>query len=125
MISFTIPSGTYESRSVSETIVKLDRGFSEETQLSVHASSISDWPRQEVTAHGINSKMSTLRGSIKVRTVSDHLDIIKYFESLKGSTAITLTYPDAGTKSVIVSNWTVGHSNSLYSNISLNMEVVY
>jgi hypothetical protein len=125
MISFTIPAGTYEGRTVSETVVKFDRGLNENIEVRLHASSIGDWPRQEQVADGINTREITVNGTIKVRNESDHLDIEYYLRSLKGATPITVTYPDASTKDLVVNSWDVTYLNSLYSNLRLTMEVVY
>lgn len=125
MISFTIPAGTYEGRSISETVVKFDRGFGEDTDLRLHTSSIGDLPRQEQVANGINTSEVTVKGTIKVRDQSDHLDIEYYLRSLKAVTPITVTYPDSSTKDLIVNDWQATYLNSLYSNLQLNMEVVY
>ena len=125
MISFSIPAGTYDGRAVSLTTAKFDRGFNENTEVRLHRSSIADWPRQEQTANGINTRNVTLTGTINVRTESDHLDIIAYIKSLKSASAVTITYPDASTKTVIINSWNVSYPNYLYSNVQLTMEVIY
>ena len=124
-ISFTIPAGTYSGRTVSETTVNLDRGFQESTELKIHYSNIADFPRQEIAIDGINPATRKVSFSIKVLNESDLLDITKYFESLKGTSAITITYPDASTRTVVIESFNVSYMNSLYSGITASGEQVY
>ena len=91
-ISFIIPAGTYNGRTVSETTVKVDRGFSEENAIKVFEHKAADYPAQEIQVDGINERSTKFSFTIKNQLNSTYLDIIKYFESLKGCIAINLTY---------------------------------
>lgn len=124
-ISFDIPAGTYNGRAVSATTVKVDRGFSEENAIKVFEHKAADYPLQFIKVDGINERSTKMSFTIKNQTNSAYLDVLKYFESLKGCKAITLTYPDASTKKIIVTAWNSTLNESDYSSLQVNAELVY
>jgi hypothetical protein len=93
-IYFNIPAGTYNGRAVSATTVKVDRGFSETNSIRVRESTLEDFPFQHIKVHDINERNTDIKLTLNIKTESEYLDILKYFESLKGCKAITLRYPD-------------------------------
>ena len=124
-IYFDIPAGTYNGRAVSATTVKVDRGFSEENSIKVFEHKAADYPLQFVKVDGINERSTKITFTIKNKNTSDYLDILKYFESLKGCKAITLNYPDASTKKIIIVGWNSSLNESNYSSLQVNAELVY
>ena len=93
-IYFNIPAGTYNGRAVSARTVKVDRGFSETNSIRVRESTLEDFPFQHIKVHDINERNTDIKLTLNIKTESEYLDILKYFESLKGCKAITLRYPD-------------------------------
>lgn len=124
-ISFNIPAGTYQGRAVSATTVKLDRGVSESNSIAVHSYKAGDTPLEFIEVNGINELGTKVQFTVKNKLKSDILDITKYLESLKGTSAITITFPDASTKTVVVSKWSITMNNSLHASLQVEAELVY
>ena len=124
-ISFDIPAGTYNGRAVSATTVKVDRGFSEENGIKVFTQKAADYPSELIKVDGINEKSTKLTFTLKNKDTNSYLDILKYFESLKGCKAITLNYPDTSTKKIIVTQWNSTLVESNYSSLQVTAELVY
>ena len=124
-ISFNIPAGTYQGRAVSATTVKADRGFSESNKITVKTYKGGDQPLEFIKVDGINELKTTIRFTVNNRLVSDILDISKYLESLKSTSVVTITYPDASTKTVLMSDWSITMVDSLRASLQVNAELVY
>lgn len=124
-ISFNIPAGTYEGRAVAATTVKLDRGVSESNNIAVRSHKADDRPLEFIKVNGINELGTKIQFTIKNRLKSDILDITKYLESLKGTSTVTITFPDASTKTVVVSKWGITMNDSLHASLQVEAELVY
>lgn len=124
-ISFNIPAGTYEGRAVSATTVKLDRGVSESNNIAVRSHKADDRPLEFIKVNGINELGTKIKFTVKNRLKSDILDITKYLESLKGTSTVTITFPDASTKTVVVSKWGITMNDSLHASLQVEAELVY
>lgn len=124
-ISFNIPAGTYNGRVVAATTVKVDRGFSESNTIAVHSFKNDDYPNEQIKVNGINEVGTKFTIGLVNKTNSVYLDILKYFESLKGCKAITINYPDASTKKVIITSWNSTLNESGYSGLQATAELVY
>ena len=124
-IYFNIPAGTYNGRAVSARTVKVDRGFSETNSIRVRESTLEDFPFQHIKVHDINERNTDIKLTLNVKTESEYLDILKYFESLKGCKSITLTYPDSSTKKIIITQWSTTIQKGGYGNLNVSGELVY
>jgi hypothetical protein len=122
MIYFTIPAGTYGGRVVSQTQVDLDRGVNSSSSTIVHEGT-GLGPLTEVKANGINNVEEEISFSIKVLEDDKYLDIVKYFESLRGK-AINLVFPDE-TKKIILLSWSASLVESPYTSLGVKARLVY
>lgn len=124
-IYFNIPAGTYNGRAVSATTVKVDRGFSENNSIRVREGVAADFPFQHIKVHDINERDTDIKFTLNTKTESQYLDILKYFESLKGCKSIILTYPDSSTKKIIITQWSTSITRGSYGSLSVTGELVY
>lgn len=122
MIYFTIPSGSYNGRVVSQKQVNLDRNVGSSSEPVVHKNDAGR-PISHVKANGINNINESITFSISALTDTDYLDIISYLRYLK-SRSIDIVFPDE-TKKVVITSWSSNLSHPTFSTIGVKAELVY
>lgn len=124
-IYFSIPANTYNSNALS--YVPIDRGISEQSEIKIKEFKSNVTGLKQILYDGINTSKTIINFYIKSLTSSEVLLISKFFESLLGTTEFTLynTLTGENDKSIVVTQWSINYTSSLYADIVATAELIY